>query len=30
MKIDFIKFSNSTTTPTKGTEDLAGFDLYFG
>ena len=28
MKIDFVRFSNSTIFPTKGTEDSAGFDLY--
>ena len=27
MKIDFVRFSNSAITPTKGTEDSAGFDL---
>ena len=28
MKIDFVKFSNLAITPTKGTEDSAGFDLH--
>ena len=28
MKIDFVKFSNLAITPTKGTKDSAGFDLY--
>ena len=28
MKIDFIRIINSAITPTKGTEDLTGFDLY--
>ena len=28
MKIDFVRFSNSTIVPTKGTKDSAGFDLY--
>ena len=28
MKNDFVRFSNSAIPPTKGTEDLAGFDLY--
>ena len=28
MKIDFVRLGNSAITPTKGTESLAGFDLY--
>lgn len=28
MEIDFVRFSNSAITPTKGTEDSAGFDVY--
>ena len=26
--MDFVRFSNSAITPTKGTEDSAGFDVY--
>ena len=28
MKIEFLKFSSSAITPTQGTKDSAGFDLY--
>ena len=28
MKIEFLRFNSSAITPTQGTKDSAGFDLY--
>ena len=28
MKIEFLSFSSSAITPTQGTKDSPGFDLY--